>query len=149
MGENASIDYILNKLDGFYGNVSSSETLIQSFYSDYQKDSETIVAHGSRLEQTLSRAIRYGHIDLVAKDAMLRSKFWTGLKSAQLKHSTRHLYDSIKDFSFYLKKFEKSNKKRIVIVDHLLLLQNKKLLSSRLVKLLVKLIIQIVNYYSK
>ena len=107
LGENASIDDILNKLDGFYGNVSSSETLIQSFYSDYQKDSETIVAYGSRLEQTLSRAIRYGHIDLVAKDAMLRSKFWTGLKSVQLKHSTRHLYDSIKDFQLLLKEVRK------------------------------------------
>lgn len=107
LGENASVDDILNKLDGFYGNVCSSETLIQSFYSDYQKDSESIVAYGSRLEQTLSRAIRYGHIDLVAKDAMLRSKFWTGLKSVQLKHSTRHLYDSIKDFQSLLKEVRK------------------------------------------
>ena len=38
-----------------------------------------------------------GHIDEVAKDAMLRSKFWTGLKSQSLKNSTQHLYDTIKD----------------------------------------------------
>ena len=75
LGENASIDDILNKLDGFNGNVSSGETLIQSFYSDYQKDSETIVAYGSRFKPTLPRAIRNGHTVLVAKDAMLRSKF--------------------------------------------------------------------------
>ena len=66
-----------------------------------------MVAYGSRLEQTLSRAIRYGHIDLVAKDAMLRSTFWTGLKSVQLKRSTRHLYDSIKDFQLLLKEVRK------------------------------------------
>lgn len=107
LGESASVNDILTKLDGFYGNVCSSETLIQSFYSDYQKDTESIVEYGCRLEQTLSRAIRYGHIDLVAKDAMLRSKFWTGLKSQQLKHSTRHLYDSVKDFQLLLREVRK------------------------------------------
>ena len=71
LGENAKVDDILNKLDGFYGNVSSTETLIQSFYSDYQKPNESIVEYGSRLEQTISCAIRYGHIELVAKDGML------------------------------------------------------------------------------
>ena len=107
LGESASVKDILLKLDGFYGNVSTSETLIQSFYSDYQKDTESIVAFGSRIEQTLSRAVRYGHIDLVAKDAMLRSKFWTGLKSQTLKNSTRHFYDSIKDFQTLLREIRK------------------------------------------
>ena len=115
LGENATVADILNKLDGFYGNVSSSETHIQTFYSDYQKDSESIVEYGSRLEQTLSRAVRYGHIDFVAKDAMLRSKFWTGLKSQQLKHSTRHLYDSVKDFQLLLKEIRKVEQDLIVL----------------------------------
>ena len=105
--ENAKIEDILTKLDGFYSNVATGETLIQSFYGDFQKDTESIVAYGSRLEQTLSRAIRYGHIDLVAKDAMLRSKFWTGLKSQELKNSTRHLYDSVKDFQLLLRDIRK------------------------------------------
>lgn len=48
---------------------------MQSFYSDYQRKGESIVTFGSRLEQTVSRAIRFGHMDEVAKDAMLRSKF--------------------------------------------------------------------------
>ena len=95
LGENAKVTDILNKLDGFYGNVNSRETLIQSFYNDYQKDDESIVSYGSCLEQTISRAIRCGHMELSAKDAMLRSKFWTGLKSQQLRNSTRHLYDSV------------------------------------------------------
>lgn len=115
LGENAKVDDILNKLDGFYGNVSSTETLIQSFYSDYQKPNESIVEYGSRLEQTISRAIRYGHIELVAKDGMLRSKFWTGLRDIQLKHSTRHLYDSIKDFQLLLKEVRKVEQEEISI----------------------------------
>ena len=81
--------------------------MIQSFYSDFQKETESIVSFGSRIEQTLSRAVRYGHRDLVAKDAMLRSKFWTGLKSQALKNSTHHLYDSIKDFQTLLKEITK------------------------------------------
>lgn len=38
---------------------------------------------------------------------MLRSKFWTGLKSQQLRNSTRHLYDSVKDFQTLLREIRK------------------------------------------
>ena len=107
LGESATADDILEKLDGFYGNVCTSETLMQSFYSDCQKDNETIVSYGSRIERTLSRAVTLGHLDSIAKDAMLRSKFWTGLKNQTLKNSTRHLYDSIKDFKSLLREIRK------------------------------------------
>lgn len=107
LGETATVADILQKLDVFFGNVSSCETLMQNFYSDYQKDKESIVQYGSRLEQTLSRAIQFGHMDNQAKDAMLRTKFWTGLNSQQLKNSTRHLFDSIKDFQLLLKEIRK------------------------------------------
>ena len=107
LGQNATVADILAKLDGFYANVSSSETLIQSFYSDYQKEAESVVSFASRIEQTLSRAVKSGHIDGIAKDAMLRSKFWTGLKSQSLKNSTRHLYDTIKDFPSLLREIRK------------------------------------------
>ena len=38
---------------------------------------------------------------------MLRSKFWTGLRSQELRNSTQHLYDSVKDFQLLLKKIRK------------------------------------------
>ena len=66
LGQNATVADILAKLDGFYANVSSSETLIQSFYSDYQKEAESVVSFASRIEQTLSRAVKSGHIDGIA-----------------------------------------------------------------------------------
>ena len=62
LGEDAFVDEVLDKLDGFYGNVSTAETIIQSFYSDFQKENESVATFVSHLEQTLSRAIRYGHI---------------------------------------------------------------------------------------
>ena len=92
---------------GFCANVSSSETLIKSFYSDYQKETEPVVAFASRKEQTLSRAVKSGHFDGIAKDAMLRIKFHTGLKSQSLKNSTQHLYDTIKDFPSLLHEIRK------------------------------------------
>ena len=105
--EKATVDEILEKLEGFYGMVSSGATLMQTFYNDLQKDSESIVSYGTRLEQTLSRAVIYGHIELAAKDSILRSKFWTGLRSQQLKNSTRHLYDASTDFQSLLKEIRK------------------------------------------
>ena len=111
LGEDSSEAEVLDKLDSFYRNVSSAETIIQSFYSDYQKESESVATFGSRLEQTLSRVIRYGHMELIAKDSMLRSKFWTGLRSQQLRNSTRYLYDTLKDFPSLLEKICKVEQK--------------------------------------
>lgn len=107
LGEDVCLTDIINKLDGFFGSVSTNENLMQAFYSDYQKESESIVVYASRLEETISKAIQFGFIDQVAKDAMLRNKFWTGLSSQTLKNSTRHLYDSIKDFQILLKEIRK------------------------------------------
>ena len=76
---------------------------MQTFYNDFQKEDETIVSYGTRLEQTLSRAVTREHIEIAAKDSILRSKFWTGLRSQQLKNSTYHLYDSSIDFKSLLR----------------------------------------------
>ena len=107
LGEDASVNDVIGKLDDFYGNVSSAETILQSFYSDNQKEDESVATFGSRLEQTLSKAIRYGHMELAARDSMLRSKFWTGLRSQQLRNSTRYLYDTYKDFPSLLREIRK------------------------------------------
>lgn len=37
VGDKASLKDIMKKLDGFFGNVASGETLMQSFYNDRQK----------------------------------------------------------------------------------------------------------------
>ena len=98
LGESASVDDILNKLEDFYGNVCTAENIMQSFYSDHQKEGESIVSYGSRLEQTVSKAVRLGHVDFVAKDAMLRSKFWSGLRNQLLRNASRQKYETVKDF---------------------------------------------------
>lgn len=107
LGEVATVNQILDKLEGFYGNVSSSETLMQEFYNDCQKENESIVAYGSRLESTLCKAIKQGQINITAKDTMLCSKFWTGLRSKSLRDSTRYVYANISDFQILLKEIRK------------------------------------------
>ena len=66
---------------------------MENFYSDHQQEGESIVTYGSRLEQCISKFLRLGHIDANAKDAMLRSKFWSEIKSSQLRNATRHIYE--------------------------------------------------------
>ena len=44
---------------------------------------------------------------------MLRTKFWSGLKNQQLKHSTRHLFDSLKDFQSLLREIRKVEQEEI------------------------------------
>ena len=77
---------------------------MQNLYSDHQKEGESIVTYGSSLEQFISKAVRLSHIDANAKDAMLRSKFWCGLKCSQLRNSARHKNESVKKFHSLLRK---------------------------------------------
>lgn len=107
VGDKDSLEGIMKKVDTFFGNVASGETLMQSFYNDRQKKGDSIVVYASRLEDTLSKAITLGHIETVARDGMLRSKFWTGLFSQQLKQSSRHLFDSIKNFEYLFRESRK------------------------------------------
>ncbi|KAJ8304316.1 hypothetical protein KUTeg_017899 [Tegillarca granosa] len=99
LGENATVRDILNKLDGFNGNVNTSETLMQSFYNDEQ-GGETVVVYGSRLEDKLSKAIQ-GRSEL---------KFWNGLRK-NLKEATRHLHDSTSGFQTLLREVRKVEQK--------------------------------------
>ena len=115
LGEDATVTDILTKLDDFYGNVSTCETLMQTFYSDFQKDDDSIVKYGSRLEQTLTRALQTTSMELSLKDAMLHPKFWTGLSNQQLKNSTRHLFDKVKDFQLLLREMRKVEQEQVSI----------------------------------
>ena len=107
LGEQATVVQVLDKLEGFYGRVSSSETLLQELLVDRQRENESLVQFGSRLEAVLTQAVKYFHIDDAAKDGMLRSKFWTGIRSSSLRNATRYLFDSMKDFQSLFKEIRK------------------------------------------
>jgi hypothetical protein len=56
--QSASGDYILNKLEDFYGNVCTAENIMLSYYSEQEKEGESIIFYGSKLEQYVSKAVR-------------------------------------------------------------------------------------------
>lgn len=89
---------ILTKLDGVFGNIYPTEKLIQQFYATQQEERETVVDYGLRLESILQRCIERKAISLDARNEMLRSKLWSGLKDSNLQNSSRYKYDTIKDF---------------------------------------------------
>lgn len=103
LGEHASSCDILDKLDILFGEVSTNESVMQSFYNASQKISENVTAYGCRLEALLQVAVESGHVTVAARNDMLRSKFWTGLRDEKLKILTRNKYDSISDYNRLLR----------------------------------------------
>ncbi len=49
LGESATCSDILAKLDGLFGNVSSHESIMQTFYTTCQGNEESVTAFGCRL----------------------------------------------------------------------------------------------------
>lgn len=97
LGTSADLDTILHKLDGVYGMVEAAETLISEFYAAQQGKDEEVATWGCRLEDLLDKAKRQGQVAEKDMDQMLRNKFWMGLRP-ELKVSTRHKFDAIKEF---------------------------------------------------
>lgn len=73
---------ILTKLDDVYVNIYPTEKLIQQFYATQQEERETVVDYGLRLESILQRCIERKAISLDARNEMLRTKLWSGLKDS-------------------------------------------------------------------
>ena len=86
-----------------FGNVATNESVMQYFYNENQKAAENLTTFACRLEALLQVAVENGHVTQVARNDMLRSKFWTGLRDEKLKILTRNKYDSILDFNRLLR----------------------------------------------
>jgi hypothetical protein len=103
LGNRATPQSVLTKLDALFGDVSTKGMLMQEFFNSSQLPGESVTSFGCRLEGLLQRAVEHGHLALDAKNDLLRAKFWTSLSSERLKGQTRHKYDSISDFDELLK----------------------------------------------
>lgn len=57
LGEHATLEDIIRKLERVYGTVETGTTLLQQFYNCKQED-ETIGAYSCRLEDILNKAVR-------------------------------------------------------------------------------------------
>ncbi|CAG2232586.1 unnamed protein product [Mytilus edulis] len=101
--DGATPTQIIEKLDGIYGNVFSSEALLQKFYMETQKQGQSVADYGMRLEDIAQKAVEKGQISSQAKNDMLRSKLWSGLRDPLLKNASRYKYDTVEKFDQLLK----------------------------------------------
>ena len=103
LGEAASVEEVVSKLEGRFGTVESGESLIQTFYNAQQNADESVAVWGCRLEELLQRAKCKGSLGDRSFQDMLRTKFWTGLHSDALKSATRHKFDTISQYDILLR----------------------------------------------
>ncbi|CAC5407063.1 unnamed protein product [Mytilus coruscus] len=95
--------HIIEKLDRVYGNVFSSEALLQKFYLETQKPGQSVADYGMILADIAQKAVEKGQINTQAKNDMLRSKLWSGLRDPLLKNASRYKYDTVENFDQLLK----------------------------------------------
>jgi hypothetical protein len=90
MGQDADSYQILNKFENIFGTVSSSEKLLCDFYSTQQKSNESVAEWSCRLEDILS----HRQLESIGqRNIMLKSKFFSGLHSSQVKNAIRHRFN--------------------------------------------------------
>ena len=93
-----------DKLEGIYGNVSTSEVLLQQFYIEFQHKDESVADYSIRIENMLRKATRSRTISDEIRIEMLCSKLWNGLGDPLLKITSRYTYETEKDFNQLRKK---------------------------------------------
>lgn len=76
----AASGQIVTKLDDVYGNIYPTENLTQQFYASKPENGESLVDYGMRLGSILERCIERKAIRNDAKNEMLKTKLWSGLR---------------------------------------------------------------------
>jgi len=102
LGGNASLEQVLTKFEVLFEDVLTAEQLLEAFYSAKQTPKESVAAWGCRLEELVDKAKRKEAISAPAAEGMLRTKFWSGLVSANVKMALRHHFDSKADYNSLL-----------------------------------------------
>ncbi|XP_069113071.1 uncharacterized protein [Argopecten irradians] len=97
LGSAVTLQQVLDKISGNYGDIAASEDLLATFYSAKQTDTETVTSWASRLEDILDKARTRCSLTQPQIADMLRTKFWRGLKKS-LRDVTGHKFDSIMDY---------------------------------------------------
>jgi hypothetical protein len=89
LGEVATLDQVLQKLQALYGKVLEGDALLQKFYGEQQRDNEGVVEWSCRLDEYLFEAIEQGAAPMSMR-AKLAHRFWDGLLDDRLRSALRH-----------------------------------------------------------
>ena len=92
LGETPTVSQILDKFKVVYGQVQTGAALLQKFWSESQQDKENVATWGCRLEKQVQLLREKRKVEGEG-DEMMRTKFWSGLRSQRLKEASRHRYD--------------------------------------------------------
>ncbi|XP_053390372.1 golgin subfamily A member 6-like protein 24 [Mercenaria mercenaria] len=95
---------ILKKLEDIYGTTQTEDSIMQDFFNAKQEDKETTSDWALRLETIMQLAVETGEIPERKKNALLKQRFWKGLKSEKLRNNTRVTYESDSTFEVLRKK---------------------------------------------
>ncbi len=103
MGLDTTPQQCLRKFDNIFYNVLPIESMLERFWSSYQQDGESVAAWACRLEEMVSHVrSRDNNIFPRGSNAMLKAKFWSGLRDDKVKTGLRHLMDSSVDYDVIL-----------------------------------------------
>ena len=90
LDKDATLDELLSKLESIYGTVLSGQALLQRFYSEVQKDTETCAEWACRLEDIGYQAQEKNMTTPSLLKSLLVTQFWTGLRDQRIKEALRH-----------------------------------------------------------
>lgn len=96
LGEQVTVAQVLNKFDRVFGDVLPTEKVLEQFYTAQQGESEQVAVWACRLEDILSRVTASSGSAISPSNSadMLRTKFWSGLSSPNVRNALRHRYDN-------------------------------------------------------
>lgn len=89
-----SVASMMERLDLIFGNVQSSDYLYEEYWKARQSDQEPAAVWGCRLEELLSQLTEKGAVDSESRCAMLRSKFFHGLRMETMQARLQHYFDN-------------------------------------------------------
>ena len=104
LGEKGTLTGVLEKFEIVFGDVLSTEQILENFYSAKQAPKEGVALWACRLEDIIEKAKQKGAVKDTAVPEMLRSKFWCGLTDSHTKNALRHVYDTQENYYELLKR---------------------------------------------
>lgn len=85
---------VIYEFDQLFGEVLTSEQVLAKFYNSVQEPDESVAAWSCRVRDILSRCPDPTYSTGPQAEAMLRQRFWAGLRSGEIKAAIRHRYDA-------------------------------------------------------
>ena len=98
LGISSTVEEMMVKLEGVFGNVATGMSVLEEFYSTTQKQGESVNTWSLRLEELIQRAIDKGQTRPEEKNSLLKEKFWRCLRSERLKNATQIYYHTLDTF---------------------------------------------------